>query len=149
MKKWKVILESFTSEHSDDLSFVFVDLKELIGKYLGVSGQILAYLKNLVSTYMHYNAVTQIKRVTDYDTNKEFSGTFFTLMGLDKQNGLDFGFLFLFTNKGLGIIAMFPEESVINLKGKEDTIKSILSSMLQKPDYWETVNLYLPVQGSD
>jgi len=144
-----VVISGKNMGMSADYTLDFVDLRDLVGKYIGMSFQFLTLLKGVVSSNPKYNGMSVIKSVVDPtnpSSEKDSPSKFFALMGQDVKNQ-DLGFLIFFASDGLGVLGMFAEKNIIdNFKNKKDVVKMVLSFFVQAPEYWKSVNLMLPLQ---
>ncbi|MCD6515721.1 MAG: hypothetical protein J7L07_12415 [Candidatus Odinarchaeota archaeon] len=142
---WKVVFEGEEPGVADDFELSFVDVRDVIGRFLGVKREAMNKITENIKNEEKYSAIGNIKEVVSPEGEELSLGGFIALLGIDK-NDLKFGFLFAFIENEAMLIAIWPEPFADAIKENENILGGVIYYMVEKPDNWKRVDLILPIK---
>ncbi|MGQ4915256.1 MAG: hypothetical protein ACP6IU_11025 [Candidatus Asgardarchaeia archaeon] len=145
MNIWEVTFEGASSGVSDDFNLKFVDLKDIIDKYLVLNTKFLEDMKDQISSKENYSAIGSIKNVTDPEGKSVTTNAFFAVMCIDIKDR-KFGYLFVITAEGTALAAIWPEGFAEAVKQDSRLLQSVLAFIIKQPDFWKSVDVILPIK---
>lgn len=145
MNVWNVTFEGASAGISDDFNLKFIDLNDIVEKYLALSSNFLDVMKSRILEEESYKAIGNIKSVTDPGGKSVTTGAFFAVLAIDK-NDLKFGYLFGGTATQTLLVAVWPEGFAAAAKKDSRLLQVILGIMAERPDNWKRVDVILPLK---
>ncbi len=145
MRTWKVLFEGAEPGAADDFELEFVDIRDILGKVIGLKHEAIDAIISRIKAHDNYHAIGNIKNVTDPEGEDLSKEAFFALLGIDK-NELRFGFLILSTDEGTLIVGLWPGAYAEAVKDDERLLGGVIFAMIERPDNWRRVDLILPIK---
>jgi len=142
---WEVTFEGASSGVSDDFNLKFVDLKDIIDKYLVLNTKFLEDMKDQISSKENYSAIGNIKSVTDPEGKSVTTNAFFAVMCIDIKDR-KFGYLFVITAEGTVLAAIWPEGFAEAVKQDSRLLQGVLAFIIKQPDFWKSIDVILPIK---
>ena len=140
MKEWLVVLEGKEVSAMYGSELKFIDLRDIIGEFRRVKGEILVILTSYIEKYDNYHIRVGINRVVSSEQQEVNKELIIVLLGISKD-GSKYGFLIARTNGYMLIIGIWPEAYAENVKKSERAFREKIVSMVNNPENWERIDI--------
>ncbi|MCD6491161.1 MAG: hypothetical protein ACP6IQ_07775 [Candidatus Njordarchaeia archaeon] len=145
VKKWKVIFEGESPGAADDFTLEFVDIRDIMGKTLGLKREAIEIINDKIKNLDNYHAIGNIKEIVGPEGEDIIEEACIALLAID-QKDLRFGFLFAFIDNEITLLALWPEGYANAVKEDVKLLSGVIYYMVEKPENWKRVDLILPIQ---
>mgnify|MGYP000073557020 CR=1 FL=1 len=144
-REWRVTFEGEEPGSADDFVLTFIDIRDIIGSYIGVKEKVMQILAELIEKHDNYHAIGNIKDIGVPEGEEIELESTWALLGIDK-NELRFGFLFITTEQGIMLIGIWPGAYAEAVRENDRLLGGVIAAMLDRPDNWRRVDVILPIK---
>jgi len=144
-REWCVTFEGEEPGLADDFVLTFIDIRDIIGGYIGVKEKVMQILAELIEKHDNYHAIGNIKDIGVPEGEEIELESTWALLGIDK-NELRFGCLFITTEQGIVLIGIWPRAYAEAVRENDRLLGGVIAAMLDRPDNWRRVDVILPIK---
>jgi hypothetical protein len=144
MTNWTITLEGIKPGEEDDITFNFVDIRNLMEPQL-VERYFIQDLSKNMKKNPHYHELANVKEANSDDEQSIPKETTALILATVKDTKEKFGILLSLANEfKYEIIGLRPDSFVEKIKKKNAELVKTLEKLVKKPSSFEDVNVVLP-----
>ena len=144
MTNWTVILEGVKAGEEDDITFSFVDIRNLM-EPLSVERYFIQDISKITKKYPHYHELANVKEASSDEEQtipKEITAM---ILATTKDTKERFGILLSLADEfKYEVVGLRPDSFVEKIKQKNGELVKTLEKLVKKPTSFEDVNIVLP-----